>query len=709
MVVNRDILEQIPNGERKIRGKEYYSNRRAHIEMIMYENDNTYRINGRVRGNYFDTYYTEVLVKNGVIVEHDCDCFDHEKSRMCKHVIATLYEAIEPQSILPIKEKFVNNLTEIIEEEKREEEERLRIFREEEERREKQRQYEMRYYTMNSIISNLKDNKNNTDNNNLNIQKIYNEISQEKEYIAKYDNVENGTLELEPRIELEAGNKINVTFKIGVNKKYIIKDYSEFAKNYERHELTTFGKDLGVVLKEEKFTEGSKKYLDFILKYGKAIEYANNNGKQNYYYYSKVIGTKEIILEGKDKDEFLNLLVNKEIEVKCGGVKRKFKITSEQVLPRFYLTKNEENDDYKLTSNIPDMAVIDFSYKFAYIYDEEKMYKISVEGDENLRELLKNFEYNNEIFIAKDKIDEFTKVVLVPIKRYVNIEENSEEDFDILGVKVYLELDANDNFVANVRFCYGENEFNPLTTKTININRNFAEEKKVFEDFFRDGFQIDTNSEKLVLKDNDDMYVFLKFKIENYMKKYEVLASEEFGKQKVRKPTLSSVGIKVDNELLNIDMSRFDVNIEELKQVLQGYKLKKKYYRLKDGSFIDLQDNNDLDLVNDITTNLDINLNKVQDGVIKVPINRSIYLQNILNKNKSIEVAKDKKFTEIVDNISNKDLTEDIIIPKKMQDKLRDYQKTGYKWLKVIEHYNFGGILADDMGLRKNTSNYISY
>ena len=32
---------------------------------------------------------------------------------------------------------------------------------------------------------------------------------------------------------------------------------------------------------------------------------------------------------------------------------------------------------------------------------------------------------------------------------------------------------------------------------------------------------------------------------------------------------------------------------------------------------------------------------------------------------------------------------------------LRDYQKFGFKWLKTLSRYGFGGILADDMGLGK--------
>jgi len=48
-------------------------------------------------------------------------------------------------------------------------------------------------------------------------------------------------------------------------------------------------------------------------------------------------------------------------------------------------------------------------------------------------------------------------------------------------------------------------------------------------------------------------------------------------------------------------------------------------------------------------------------------------------------------------------------VPENLETVLRDYQKTGFKWLKTLDYYRFGGILADDMGLRKNHSNVICY
>lgn len=82
-------------------------------------------------------------------------------------------------------------------------------------------------------------------------------------------------------------------------------------------------------------------------------------------------------------------------------------------------------------------------------------------------------------------------------------------------------------------------------------------------------------------------------------------------------------------------------------------------------------------------------------------INRSLYLEKLIVSNKEINIAKNEQFTELINNIGNSEISEDIKIDEEFESKLRDYQKVGYKWLKTLEKYKFGGILADDMGLGK--------
>ena len=102
-----------------------------------------------------------------------------------------------------------------------------------------------------------------------------------------------------------------------------------------------------------------------------------------------------------------------------------------------------------------------------------------------------------------------------------------------------------------------------------------------------------------------------------------------------------------------------------------------------------------------MATTLDIDYSKVSKGVVNLPINRSFYLEKLVEANKDITVSKNEQYSEMIDNIGNTEISKDIEIDKEFETKLRDYQKIGYKWLKTLEMYKFGGILADDMGLGK--------
>ena len=50
------------------------------------------------------------------------------------------------------------------------------------------------------------------------------------------------------------------------------------------------------------------------------------------------------------------------------------------------------------------------------------------------------------------------------------------------------------------------------------------------------------------------------------------------------------------------------------------YKLKKKYYKLKNGDFLDLQENNEIDFIDKLVFGADINYKELESGSIKLRI-----------------------------------------------------------------------------------------
>ena len=113
-----------------------------------------------------------------------------------------------------------------------------------------------------------------------------------------------------------------------------------------------------------------------------------------------------------------------------------------------------------------------------------------------------------------------------------------------------------------------------------------------------------------------------------------------------------------------------------------------------------LQDSEEVEFLDKLITGTDIDYKELENGTVRLPVNRTLYLNQLLKKMKNTEITKDKQYREIVNNL-NKDLLEEENIPQQFENILRPYQKTGFQWLKTLDNYRFGGILADDMGLGK--------
>ncbi len=153
--------------------------------------------------------------------------------------------------------------------------------------------------------------------------------------------------------------------------------------------------------------------------------------------------------------------------------------------------------------------------------------------------------------------------------------------------------------------------------------------------------------------------------------------------------------------LLTINLSDFNINPEEIRYILENYEQKKKYYRLKTGEFIDLEKSREIKFIESLITGMEIKTSQIEEtGEITVPVYRAMYLNELLKQIKGTQIKKNKEFKDLVEKL-DKENVEEIEIPKSMENTLRFYQKTGFKWLKVLDNYKFGGILADDMGLGK--------
>ena len=517
------------------------------------------------------------------------------------------------------------------------------------------------------------------------------------------------TINIEPEIIYDkfSGN-MKIEFKIGKNKMYKIKNLSEFYTRMINKENYKYKEGLQFVHDKEMFTKESQDLLDFIMKYAEMIKYANSNSNSNYKYYGKALNENSIIIGNNGIDEIFDILKQKEVDFFREGKEEKVKFVLENPKIEFILKKINENE-YILEANVDVYkSVIIKGKNYTYLLLKNKLYRCDKQFENTTIKMLEIYRENylTDVILGKNELSQFFSIVMPKMNNTIKIKNIETEELEQykpkqLEVKLFLDFDKTGNLLADVSFKYGKNEFNPLDESVkIDIPRNIIEETKALNTFRKTGFMFDTKNLRFILPDADKIYNFLSEEVDNYIKKFQVLVTENFKTKQIKQLKIGSLGIKIQNDLLSIDIDKLNINIEELKDVMERYKLKKKYYRLKDGSFLNIEDSKEVEFFDKLINGMDVNYKDLKSNEIKIPVNRTVYLNNALNKLKTTPIIKNEEYKKIVNKLDKNQL-EEIEAPETLNTTLRYYQKTGFKWLKILDNYKFGGILADDMGLGK--------
>lgn len=527
-----------------------------------------------------------------------------------------------------------------------------------------------------------------------------------------------GTIKIEPKVFYDKfSGDMRVEFKIGDKKMYKIKNLAQFYTLMMNKEFYRYGEKLKFIHTEEAFEENSKKILEFIMKYSEIIKYANSNSNSNFKYYGKALSETSIIVGNSAMDDLFEALAEKKVELQRDYNKSEIKFTEETPDIKFKLSKIDE-DNYVIIPNIEIYKVnIISGKKYKYILNEDRIYRCTKEFEQSTLKLLDIFRKNyiTELKLGKEDLTQLFSIVVPKVKDAIEIEDIPENEIKKykpkkLIVKLFLDFDENDYLIGEVKFIYENNKFNPLDEKVkLEFPRNMIEETKAMNIFRKSGFMLDTKNLRFILPDNDKIYDFLTNDINYYMQHFEVMVTDNFKKKQIREPKIGNIGVRVENNLLSIDLENLEIDVKELEDVLEKYSLKKKYFRLKDGSFIDLNNNKEIKFLDKLVTGMDISYKDLENGEVRLPIYRTLYLNQLLKEIKGTQVSKNDEYRKVVNNLDKDKLEEDIDIPENLRYVLRYYQKTGFKWLKTLDNYKFGGILADDMGLRKNNTNFVYY
>ena len=421
----------------------------------------------------------------------------------------------------------------------------------------------------------------------------------------------------------------------------------------------------------------------------------------------RTMSNEYITISNTGLDEIFEVLKNKKILFKRDALDEEIVFEAHNPDIKFTV-EQESNGDYILTPNI-DVFSYDILQGSTYLYmlTKKALYRCDKTFEETILKLLNVYRenYTPQIRFKREELPSFCSLVYPKLKGEISLDKLDEGIINKyvpqeLYIKLYLDYDKNNYITADLKFVYGDVEFNPLKDTNISVARDVSKENEYLDIFVNTGFMLDKENGRLILADEEKIYNFLSEEIGLYMHKFEVLATDTFKQREIRKPKIGNIGIKLENDLLKIDLSKIDFDIEEIRSIMQKYKLKKKYHRLKDGSFLDLEENETMDFIGSLLENEDISYKQIQEGELEIPISRGMYLDRLI-QNLNTNVEKNDEYKKMVNQISKREIEDKIELPKGLKSELRQYQVTGFKWLKILDNYKFGGILADDMGLGK--------
>lgn len=512
----------------------------------------------------------------------------------------------------------------------------------------------------------------------------------------------NATLSV-PELIDESSENVFASFRSGSNQLYKIQSIKKFINDYYDEKTITLGKNFKFIPGINKFDKQSQKLMNFLM------EIFEIQKVSKVKYHNDIFDRSEVALSSYMLFSFLDLLEGGTFDLVLHGK------TYEGVT----YSKSNPSIEYEISTNTNEIKM-DYSGSHSVIplmQSGELLYMNKVIYSPN-RRFIKNYapfynhlgENKKPINFKESNRQKFLEVILPVINEtfQLTLPDEIKDNFitDELEAIVYLDVESS-NIIAQLNFRYGDIEFNsfkfPPNDEYI-ILRQALDEDNYIELLESYGFQPDESG--FVMDNNDKIYKFLTENIMALTEECQVFYSESFKKMRISPPGKLNAGVNLSSDLnlLEVDIEFEDVPKDELKELFQAYRVKKRYYRLKNNSFIDLEDPIIQDVWN-ILTNLDISYEELDKDLIELPNNKALYLDNVL-ENTGINYSKNHHFEELIKDILNPQVR-DYSIPKGIDAKLRNYQLKGYKWLRSLADYNLGGILADDMGLGKTLQSIV--
>ncbi len=272
-----------------------------------------------------------------------------------------------------------------------------------------------------------------------------------------------------------------------------------------------------------------------------------------------------------------------------------------------------------------------------------------------------------------------------------------------LSPRVYIDREGA-RVVLRVEFQYGDTTIDPFAKaepKDLHgplLVRDAAAEYEVLETLAQTGFHV--GGGQVYLENARRVLQFVTEGVKSLQKVAEVFASDAFHRLRPRRPQLSGK-LSMTGGALHLSLWDGETPLDEIAGLMQALRDRKKYFRLKDGGFLELSDMSGWEEMaglvgDDAEADERRHGTPVQMAAVTLRAYRASYLVGLLAGG-ALPIQVDDEVKKSANALSEPGDP----CPETLSGTMRAYQVRGFQWIQALYRLRMGGVLADDMGLGK--------
>ena len=532
---------------------------------------------------------------------------------------------------------------------------------------------------------------------NREVARILGEEEREPVYLHPYLQIRRGEVLLEARI--------------GREKRYIVKNLLEFAQAVHSGKRVEYGKGMAFEHVPSAFAPESRPFLDLLLE--EADAYIRHYEEMRGHAGLPLPVMRALTLGSAARDRLFDLLEGKEVQTEDEkGAERVCRV--ERKDPRFPVEVEARGDGIAVT--VPSALTSFRGEQRLYVADGLHLFGCSELYTETMGVFLEQMEQGGrecrsrkekrELLVGSRDIPLFYARVLEGMEA-LGILQSPEIDWEkyrpeALKARFEFDSDSPDELRLRPTLSYGDFTFSPQADEHVprEICRDVPAEfyiSRLITRYF--SYWEDESGELVIRGDEEALYQVLSEGMPQFQEVGEVWLSESVRHLRVLPPPEVSMGVSLGGGWLDLKIETAGIDPAELLQVLSEYRQKKKYYRMKNGEFLQLSGGG-LQALDSLTADLGLTKSEFQAGEAKIPAYRAFYLDSLSGDGRMKLFQRDEAYGMMVRDLKTAQSVS-YAVPAVLEKTLREYQKIGYTWMRTLARYHFGGILADDMGLGK--------